>query len=164
MFRSMCSSGTTRNQLQSSLGPESNTAQLQLTSQYNQLQSQFEAFRDETAKDTERLKEDAYQARSEAGRNAMSAAKEKASRESLEERLMNLQQTHQMAKKELEEFQRRHSSLQENLTKQEIASHSLSRDLLMAKSSEDRLRSDYTNKRQRDFWKRQRVTRWRDRI
>lgn len=148
MFRSMCAGGSGRNQVQvpsASGGVETNAAHLALTNQYSQLQSQFDVFRVETAKDTDRLKEEAYQARAEASKNALDAAKEKATRESIEERLMNAQQTHQMAKKELNELQRRFSSLQETLTKQEIASHSLSQEMTLARSREERLRNEVTN-------------------
>ena len=147
MFRSMCASGAARGQALSlpASASDNNTANVALTNQYSQLQAQFEAFRSETAKDTERLKEEAYQARSEASRSALSAAKEKASREGLEERLTNAQETHQMAKRELADLQRRLSGLQENLTRQEIASHSLSQQLLTANSNEERLRNEVGN-------------------
>lgn len=150
MFRSMCASGSLGNQAQAAQvsavgGQEMNAAHGILTNQYNQLQSQFEAFRSEIAKDTERLKEEAYQARSEASRNALTAAKEKSARESIEERLLNAQQTHQMAKSELVELQKRFSSLQENLMKQEYASHRLSQDLMTAHSKEESLRNEISN-------------------
>lgn len=124
---------------------ESNAAHLSLTNQYNQLQGQFDALRTETANDMERLKEEAHQARSEASRSALSAAREKAGRESVEERLANAQQTSSLERRELLDLQKRHSTLQESLTRQEIAAQSLSQQLVIAHSTVERLRNEVSN-------------------
>lgn len=123
----------------------SNAAHVTLTNQYSQLQAQFEAFRSETANDTERLKEEAFQARSEANKNALAAAKEKASRESVEERLANAQQTYNLERRELQDLQKRHNAVQESLAKQEINVQTFSQQLIAAQGSVDRLRNEVAN-------------------
>lgn len=122
-----------------------NSAHVTLTNQYSQLQAQFEAYRSETANDTERLKEEAFQARNEANKNALAAAKEKASRESVEERLANAQQTYNLERKELQDLQKRHNSIQESLAKQEINVQTFSQQLIAAQGTVDRLRNEVAN-------------------
>lgn len=142
MFRSMTAQG--RGNL-SSPHTEPSTAHVTLTNQYSQLQAQFEAFRTETANDIERLKEEAYQARSEASKNALDAARERATRESIEERLDNSQKTFEMERKELQGLQARYNALQESLTRQEITSQNFSQELLIAHNNVERLRNEVSN-------------------
>ncbi|MCO5612962.1 hypothetical protein L7F22_067235 [Adiantum nelumboides] len=99
------------------------------------------------ANDTERLKQEAYQARSEASRAALGAAKDKAGRESAEERVRSVQQSYDLARSEAQELMKRCNTLQENLAKRDVAAHGIEEELLTARSSLERLRNEAANLR-----------------
>lgn len=153
MFRSMCSAGrgdsgaAAAAAAAASSSSDSSAAHATLANQYSQLQAQFEAFRTEVANDTERLKQEAYQARSEASRAALGAAKDKAGRESAEERVRSVQQSYELARSEAQELMKRCNTLQENLAKRDVAAHGIEEELLTARSSLERLRNEAANLR-----------------
>lgn len=151
MFRSMLAGGgrsaATVPATSSASDGQTTAGNAALANQFSALQTQFDAFRDETARDTTALKDEARRAREEAGKNALAAAREKASREAGEERLRTLQQTLELQRNEVSELSKQLRSSQEQAARLENSSHSLSEDLLSARKELERLRHECANLR-----------------
>jgi nucleoprotein TPR len=145
MFRAMTAQSGRPSAAASTAAADTSAAQVTLTNQYSQLQAQFEALRTETANDMERLKEEAYRARTEANKSALAAAKEKAACESVQERLDNATHTFKMERKELRDLQSRYNALQESLARQEITAQSVGQQLVTAHATLERLRNEVSN-------------------
>jgi nucleoprotein TPR len=161
MFRSMLASGSRAGFAASTSsvdgqGPSTSVsgAHATLAGQYTTLQNQFDAFREETSRDADALKTEARQARDEAGKSALAAAREKAGRESSEERYRTLQQTFELQRSELSELSKRLQAQQGNLARLETSSHSLSEDLFSTRKELERLRNESAHLRaERDIAK-----------
>ncbi|CAO1623341.1 unnamed protein product [Parajaminaea phylloscopi] len=157
MFRSMLASGsrhpatTTKSATDRD---ESADGQVHLASQYSALQGQFEAFREETSRDSAVLKEEARQARDEAGRSAIVAARERASREASDERLRLLQQSADLQRSEANELSKQMRAYQERAARLEASSQTSTEDLMSARKDLERLRYEMANLRaERDLAK-----------
>lgn len=148
MFRSMLAGGARGIAVPPvvSMG-EGNTTHAGLANQYSALQSQFDSFSEETARDAAALKEEARRARDEAGKSAVAAAREKASREATEERLRLLQQAADLQHIEVNELSKRLRTQQDQTARLEASHHTWSEDLFSARKELDRLRYETANLR-----------------
>lgn len=154
MFRSMLASGARETVAAPTASADTNAANTTLANQYSALQSQFDSFREETARDASALKDEARLARDEAGKSALSAAREKASREAGEDRLRSLQQTFELQRNEVNELSRRLRSQHDNLARLETSSHTFSEQLVSARNELERLRNENANLRaERELFK-----------
>ncbi|CAO1622195.1 unnamed protein product [Sympodiomycopsis kandeliae] len=160
MFRTMLSnsSGSRTNGFVPALSGSENagtsTTQNALVNQLSTLQEQFDTFREETARDTEALKDEARYARDEAGKSALASARERASREATDERFRTLQRSFELQRTEIPELNKRIQTQQENVARLEATSHSLSEDLLSSRKELERLRNEAANLRaERDLVK-----------
>ncbi|PWN53009.1 hypothetical protein IE53DRAFT_226421 [Violaceomyces palustris] len=124
------------------------------SNEYEALRQRYDALRDELATDTQRLKEEVHAARNEVGAANVQAAREKAAREAVEQRYQTLQQSYELQASELAELGRRAQQLHESVTSKEIASHSMEEQVIEAKSTAERLRSQVANlQAEKDLWK-----------
>lgn len=164
IFRSMAASGRGRAASGSGAGQgaggvfqssnHDDARQQELARSYTQLQTQFDAFKTETATDTERLKNDVLEARREAGQASIQAAREKGAKENAEERVITLQQSLELQKSELVELTKQKTAIQTNLARRDISAHQTEEQLHQIRSNYEILRNEAANLRaEKDIWK-----------
>ncbi|GAA5926646.1 Mlp1p [Sporobolomyces koalae] len=118
---------------------------LEATRLLSDVQANFDAYKDEIAIDTQRLREDLAQAQKDASAARTELAKSKAQYEFMSERFRLLTETYELREGEIKESQKRAFELQQTLVKQDSSIHRMSEELLELRSSAEQLRHENTN-------------------
>ncbi|GAA6059180.1 hypothetical protein JCM10212_005525 [Sporobolomyces blumeae] len=109
------------------------------------VQANFDAYRNEIAIDTQRLRDDLSQAQKDASAARTELAKSKAQAEFMSERFRLLNETYELREGEIKESQKRALELQQTMAKQDLSIHRMSEDLLELRSTSEQLRHENTN-------------------
>ena len=123
-------------------------------SEYESLRNRYETLKAEHDAEVRRFRDEAQSLRTELGNTSISAAREKASREAVEESLATLRRSFELKKTDLEESIKRAQGLHEALTRNDIATHAIEEQLIENRSTAERLRAQVaTLAAEKEIWK-----------
>ncbi|KAN0060627.1 Protein mlp1 [Thecaphora frezii] len=124
------------------------------SSEYEALRNRYESLKDEHDAESRRHRDEAQSLRSEISNATISAAREKAAREAIEERYATLQRSYELQRADLTEASKRAQALHESLTRKDLATHAAEEQAIQAQAASERLRTQVaTLQAEKELWK-----------